>query len=367
MDGHSQGNLSGALGEEVFMMGMERNSDLVTLCCYAPLFVNAKHRNWPHSMFIHNSDMVYGTPSYHVFKMFSETRGDRVLPCAVESPKVRKRIMLAGGVGVGTWATQIEARDVRVLSGAQPLTVVANAADWAAWKKETGQWEVNQEGSFVQSGDKPLTCARIGTKDWNNYSYTLKVRKTGGQDGAIMYFAHQNAGDNFLLHLGAFGNKVALIERRVNGKRDEITLREPFTMEIGRWYEVKIDLGTERLRCFVDGALLFDLPMDQVTAEEEHDQVFASASRTNDGRIYLRAVNISEFPINAAFTLPGVGLLAADGSVSWMSGKEPRLENSFEAPEKINQQTKLIKLGGTEFTYTLPPYSLTTFSLRQRK
>jgi len=33
-------NLAGALGDAAWMTGMERNSDLVLISCYAPLFVN---------------------------------------------------------------------------------------------------------------------------------------------------------------------------------------------------------------------------------------------------------------------------------------------------------------------------------------
>ena len=33
-------NMAGALGDAAWMTGMERNSDLVLMSCYAPLFVN---------------------------------------------------------------------------------------------------------------------------------------------------------------------------------------------------------------------------------------------------------------------------------------------------------------------------------------
>ena len=33
-------NMAGALGDAAWMTGMERNSDIVLMSCYAPLFVN---------------------------------------------------------------------------------------------------------------------------------------------------------------------------------------------------------------------------------------------------------------------------------------------------------------------------------------
>ncbi|MFO1514345.1 MAG: alpha-L-arabinofuranosidase C-terminal domain-containing protein [Verrucomicrobiota bacterium] len=41
-----KGNLRAAIGEAAFMTGLERNSDVVVMAAYAPLFVNVNHRKW---------------------------------------------------------------------------------------------------------------------------------------------------------------------------------------------------------------------------------------------------------------------------------------------------------------------------------
>ena len=48
--GVGSGNLRAALSEAAFMMGMERNGDLVKLCSYAPLFFNVNDIKWPVNM-----------------------------------------------------------------------------------------------------------------------------------------------------------------------------------------------------------------------------------------------------------------------------------------------------------------------------
>lgn len=58
------GNLLAALAEAVFMTGMERNSDIVTLSSYAPLYVNANNRRANPDAIVFNSYQSYGTPSY---------------------------------------------------------------------------------------------------------------------------------------------------------------------------------------------------------------------------------------------------------------------------------------------------------------
>jgi alpha-N-arabinofuranosidase len=59
-----RGNLIAALGEAAWMNGLERNSDLVTLASYAPLFVNDNDRKWSPDAIVFNSSQVFGTPSY---------------------------------------------------------------------------------------------------------------------------------------------------------------------------------------------------------------------------------------------------------------------------------------------------------------
>ena len=81
------GNLRAAIGEAAFMTGLERNSDVVMMASYAPLFVNLNHRAWNPDLINFDSSKWYGLPSYYVQKMFAENRGDVTLPIHVQSPK----------------------------------------------------------------------------------------------------------------------------------------------------------------------------------------------------------------------------------------------------------------------------------------
>jgi len=78
--GCGQGNLRAAVGEAAFMTGLERNSDIVAMACYAPLFVNLNHRKWNPDLINFDSSSVYGLPSYYVQQLFSLNRGDLTVP-----------------------------------------------------------------------------------------------------------------------------------------------------------------------------------------------------------------------------------------------------------------------------------------------
>lgn len=79
------GNLRAALGEAAFMIGMERNADIVRMASYAPTFLNINDQRWVPDMIVYDNNKVYGTPSYYTLQLFSQNRPDYVLPCKLVS------------------------------------------------------------------------------------------------------------------------------------------------------------------------------------------------------------------------------------------------------------------------------------------
>ena len=71
--------LEGALSEAAFLTGVERNSDVVVLASYAPLFARMGYTQWSPDMIWFDGEKAYGTPSYHVQSMYSNNLGDVTL------------------------------------------------------------------------------------------------------------------------------------------------------------------------------------------------------------------------------------------------------------------------------------------------
>ena len=76
----SESNITGALSEAAFMIGMEKNADLVKMTSYAPLLENVNQRNWQTNLIWLNSGQVMGRTSYYVQKMFSTNIPTYTLP-----------------------------------------------------------------------------------------------------------------------------------------------------------------------------------------------------------------------------------------------------------------------------------------------
>ena len=97
-EGFPTTNFNSALGDAAFMTGLERNSDLVVMSCYAPLFVNVNPggMQWKSDLIGYNTLTSFGSPSYHVQKMFSQYLGNQVvmidakdLPTQLKKPNAR--------------------------------------------------------------------------------------------------------------------------------------------------------------------------------------------------------------------------------------------------------------------------------------
>ncbi|KAJ0098921.1 hypothetical protein Patl1_22260 [Pistacia atlantica] len=73
------GSLLAALGEAGFLISLERNSDVVAMVCYAPLFVNVHDRSWNPDAIVFNSYQAYGTPSYWLQQFFTDSSGAMLL------------------------------------------------------------------------------------------------------------------------------------------------------------------------------------------------------------------------------------------------------------------------------------------------
>ena len=66
--------------------GLERNADVIMMNCYAPLLVNVNPggRQWAVDLIGYDALKSFGSPSYFVQEMFSNNRGDVVLPAKLD-------------------------------------------------------------------------------------------------------------------------------------------------------------------------------------------------------------------------------------------------------------------------------------------
>ena len=79
-EGSPTPNLNSALGDAALMTGFERNSDLIVMASYAPLFVNVNPggMQWESDLIGYDASSAYGSPSYYAQVLFAKYLGDTV-------------------------------------------------------------------------------------------------------------------------------------------------------------------------------------------------------------------------------------------------------------------------------------------------
>jgi len=147
-----------ALGDAAFMTQMEKNSDVVVMHGYAPLLVNVSPgaRQWRPNLIGYDALRVYGSPSYHAFKMFSTNLGDEILKATTTDTEVFvsvTRDSRSGRVFVKLVNATAAAAPVQIdLTGVKTLAGTATALTLAADPQATN------------SIDAPRTVVPVGSK-----------------------------------------------------------------------------------------------------------------------------------------------------------------------------------------------------------
>jgi alpha-L-arabinofuranosidase len=85
-EGSPTPNMGAALGDAAWMTGLERDSELVVMAAYAPLFVRVDPggMQWETDLIGYNALKSYGSPAYYAQVMFGSYVGDHTLGSKVE-------------------------------------------------------------------------------------------------------------------------------------------------------------------------------------------------------------------------------------------------------------------------------------------
>ncbi|RYX86729.1 DUF1080 domain-containing protein [bacterium] len=345
------GNLQAAVAEAAFMTGLERNGDIVKMSSYAPLLSHWDWKAWNPNAIVYDQSQLYGTPSYYVQQMFGANRGDVNLPVAIEQPKTNARVA-SGKIGVGTWDTQAEFKDIKVTKNGQTLFASDFSQNTNGWKTTDGQWSV-MDGSLRQGGGGQGVRASIGDVSWSDYTLSLKARKLGGAEGFLITFTSPDDQTKTWWNLGGWGNKEHGLELE-----GSTMARVPGTIETNRWYDIRIELKGDNIKAYLDGKLIHDV-------NRSRPALYAVAGRDKaTGEAILKVVNTSGQPVETAIDLNGAKNVAATGNAWTLAGPNPLAENSFMAPTRLATQKSTFTAGRAAFNRTLPANSVTVIRLK---
>jgi alpha-L-arabinofuranosidase len=349
-----------ALAEAAHMTALERNGDVIRMASYAPLLGKERHMQWHPNLIYFDNTKVSPSVNYYVQQLFGQNQGDVCLPAAVASavPERRPR-----GFLLGTWDTQAQFADVKVVGGDQTLLTESFDGTADHWTVSSGKWQV-VKGVYAQSADgQPALARLIPTIDSAAYTLTLRARKTGGQEGFLIGFGATDAASHYWWNLGGWGNSQHAIEKISSGAK--ATIGEPVdgSIELNRWYDIKIVVAGLRIRCYLDGVLIHDFT-DAENAGTPSSLAVSCVKDTPTGDIIVKLVNATAAAVPAQVNLSGLGPIHPVATRTVLTGN-PQAEDSFENPRVLLPQTSTINVGEL-FQYVAPANSFTVIRIKTR-
>ena len=121
-EGSPTPNMNAALGDAAWMTGMERNSDLILMHCYAPLFVNVNPggMQWASDLIGYDALNSYGSPAYYAQVMFANNLGNALPQTEL---KAAADLLLPYSVTVDTKSRTVYMKAVNPGATPQPLQI----------------------------------------------------------------------------------------------------------------------------------------------------------------------------------------------------------------------------------------------------
>lgn len=351
-------NLYAALCEAAMISGFERNSDVVEMTSYAPLFCKIGGTQWKTDLIWFDNAKSFGTPSYYVQKMYANNLPTRLVPS--ESNVAEEPAELKGRVALQTWNTAAEFKDIKV-TGADGKVLYQGLPDPAKCSKgNDGHWEI-RDGVLRQTvTDKSDTAIRFGDANWSNYTLSFKAKRIGGLEAfmpCVLVDGHN--GSRFLrMNLGGWGNTGNEFEPF--GYKVSNTKRLNGSFEMNRWYDIALEVRDGKVTVTVDGTKLTDTT---VTAQPVKRFFQTCGYDEKAGELVVKLVNVSEAPrsVNLSFDRQ---LTAGEAKVQTLAGQRDWV-NSIAEPEKCATRNSTVSFpGGKEWRVQLPASSFTVYRIK---
>ena len=120
-EGDPTPDLEAALADAAWLTGLERNSDLIIMSSYAPLFVNVNPggMQWAPDLIGYDALSSYGSPSYWTQVMFSTHLGTEIVPAALANAPPR----VFASVTRNNTTHKLFIKVVNATSTSQPLAI----------------------------------------------------------------------------------------------------------------------------------------------------------------------------------------------------------------------------------------------------
>lgn len=354
------GNMNAALGEAVFMMGMENNADIVRMSSYAPIFVNENSIQWRPDMIRFNSSKSFGTPSYWVQQLFPNHVGNRLiksdmqwqLPEEVKLPKQQRPIT----IGVGTWKTRASYRNAQVIIEGTSYPMDGMDKWQTGMPNRKGKWSMTEGGILQQQAmDEGTFHVCPTTFRADRYTYRVQARKDGGDEGFLILFGYQDDGNYAMFNVGGWNNTRTTVEMAKDGGKGSLGDGSTYGVENGKWYDLQVDVDGDTMVCSVNGKVMFEGHVQDDTMRGVYTNSTLDEAQQ---LLYTKVVNLGTTGTTGTITLAGGK--AESAQMVRLCGMTGEDENTMQYPDNIIPRPARVDVdaSGKVLTFTVAPHSV---------
>ena len=338
----TNGTLKAALGEAIYMAGLERNADVCVMASYAPIFMNENEAQWRPDMIHYNAHSSFGTPSYWTQQMMASVVGHQNLTWTETGNNAD---ILHANLGLGSWGTNATYSNITV-----------TAADGTV---------IFEQPDAINSPATTYGTAHVLDVCTDNCTIELDAVKHSGDEGFLITFAYADGNNYAWWNLGGWGNARHGVEQAVNGTKSTLATADG-SIETEQTYHLKIVRSGLVAKCYLDEQLVHTVTLSEATGQRLF--LCAALNEAEDTAI-VKVINYGGEAIPATFTFADA-IIGGIAQIRVMSNPDNYAENSMDNPMNVSpKDIKLApivvdQLGATPFIeYTVPAYSLNVLQI----
>ncbi len=367
---NGENNLRSALAEAAFLTGCERNSDVVKMTCYAPLFASTANYKWTPDLIWFNARDVMLTPNYFVQQMFAANMGKYLLGNVADTDESN-----GGGILVGAHATGVAVREVRVRDAESGKLLYKHN-----FRDGMGDWKLYPRciGGRIENGELVIDEADAFNGyyldgDFENVEVEVDMRRLSGAQSFIAGVGVKDVEDRGTMDCNGFsvscqygknhkGYDVSF-DKRVDFMRTvcEMMGKDKFVGYSPEGNTLRIVYTRKKMTCsfLKDGVwhFLFEKNVWRV-----NERVFQTATFDGD-KIYLKVVNVSGEAQPMRAEIAGFGEKKSARVVTLADPDENVINEISDGGVRCNicPQETAAEICGNVLEYTLAKNSVTVF------
>ena len=364
-----EGQLRAAISEAMFMVGFERNQDVVKLCSYAPLFSHVHYQSWYPNLIMFDNSRSYVIPSYYCFKLFGANRGDMVVSSKESCEKIYLSMhglpVINGDCGL-TWKNAV--------FNSIPVFPTKSLHGKAIQDNDSYVLQENDADEFTNQSIRSqiLPGIALGNDvESREGSFTVQIlAEKGKRIGVGMLcspkpFSYYDRTDPnpkdpwMLFNLEPLrwiveGNTAALYRGGIS--LTQYSEPKQISLRYGEYNEFHYELTKTAVSLYLNGKLID-------TVELPHYQSMCSVTTDTDDSVIIKIVNFSETDDPVCISIDCD--VKSEYEVSQLTGKAD-FENSLDNPDQVHDATTMLTGAGRCFTFTAPGLSVNVLKLKKK-